>query len=112
MKIIITENKLNQMVINWLDKKYGNLEPYEYRNYIYYMKNNQIIFDYNKKIGLVFIDYDNIWSFFESIFGRNYVQIHNLLKEWLYEHYNLKIVTIKPKPPTKQTTKRWESITN
>jgi hypothetical protein len=110
MKYIITESRLEQLVLNWLNSEYGNLERHEYPNYIYYTKNGQIIFDYYKKNGLVFINYDRIWSYFESYFSMNYVQIHNLLKEWVKKHYNLNLTTIKPKPPTKQTSNRWESI--
>ena len=33
MKILITENKRNQIVIKWLNSKYGDLTPYETEKY-------------------------------------------------------------------------------
>jgi hypothetical protein len=96
MKIIITENKLNQIGIKWLNKHFGDLKPYETEkepDYIFYMKDGQIIFDYNKKNGDVYLDYDEIWSFFETVFGMTYQQIEDITKAWVEEHYKLRVTT-------------------
>jgi len=96
MKIIITENKLNDIVFKWLNKGYGDLKPYEtnqYPDYIFFIKDKEIIFDYNKKNGLSYISYDNIWSFLENMFGMEYEQIQEVTKLWLEEHYNLRVIT-------------------
>jgi hypothetical protein len=96
MKIIITENKLEQVAINWLNKNYGDLEEWEndkYPDFIFYKKGDKIIFDYNKKNGEVYMNYNLIWSFFESYFGMNNQQIQALTKDWVEERYNLRVTT-------------------
>ena len=113
MKIIITESRLGQIAINWLNKNYGDLEPYEtgkYPEYIFYKKGNEIIFDYNKKNGRAYINYREIWSFFENYFSMNYTQIQGLTKEWVEEHFKLGATTT---PDSLRITKPWwRNITN
>jgi len=95
MKIIITESKLERAVINWLSDNFGDLEPYETEdrpNFILYKKGKQVIFEYNKKSGDVFINYDEIWSFLSSFFSMNYKQIQNIMERWIEEHYNLEVM--------------------
>jgi len=96
MKLIITESKLEQVAINWLNKNYGDLEKIEtdkYPNFIFYRKGDKIIFYYNLKSGYVYVNYDEIWSFFESYFGMEYEQIQDLTKAWVEEHYKLGVTT-------------------
>jgi hypothetical protein len=96
MKLIITENKLNNVVIKWLNKNYGDLKPYERDRdpeYIFFMKNGRVMFDYNKENGFVYISYDDIWSFLERIFSMEYKQIQEVTKLWVEEHYNLRVTT-------------------
>ena len=96
MKIIITESKLEKFLIKWLNDNYGDLEPYEteeYSDYIFYRKDKEIIFGYNKKNGYVYVNYDEIWSFLEGMFGMEYEQIQDITKEWVEERYNLRVTT-------------------
>ena len=96
MKLIITDSKLEKAAIKWLNDNYGDLEPYEtekYSDYIFYRKGNEIIFDYNKKNGNVYVNYEEIWSFFESFFGMEYEQIQEITKIWVEERYNLRVTT-------------------
>ena len=99
MKIIITENKLERVAINWLNKNYGDLEPYEteeHPGYIFYKKGNDVIFDYSIRSGRVFVNYDEIWSFLESFFGMDDYQLTVLLKNWVEEYYNLSVIGAEP----------------
>ena len=96
MKIIITESKLDRLAIKWLNDNYGDLEPFEtekYPNQVFYRKGKEIIFSYNKKNGYVYVNYEEIWSFFESFFGMEYEQIRDLTKVWVEESYNLRVTT-------------------
>ena len=96
MKVIITENRLEQVAINWLNKNYGDLEQFEtdkHPDYLFYGKGDKIIFDYNKENGKSFVHYDTIWLFLEDIFSFNYKQIQQVTKEWLREHYKLGVKT-------------------
>ena len=113
MKYIITESKLNRAVFKWLSNQYGDLEPFEiekHPDYIYFMKDGEVVFDYNKKNGYVFISYENIWSFLSSFFGLNYEEIEDLTKEWVEEHYKLEVKTTKKALSFLLT--RWRNITN
>jgi hypothetical protein len=100
MKVIITENKLEKVAIKWLNDNYGDLEPSEtekYPDYIFYGRGDEVIFNYNKKNGVVYINYDEIWVFFESFFDMNYQQIQDSTKLWVEEHYNLRVSTTRNK---------------
>ena len=57
-----------------------------------YEKGNNMMI-YNRKNGIVYIDYDDIWSFLEEGFGLKYDEIQELTKDWLGETYNLKGIT-------------------
>ena len=106
MKFIISESKLEKTAINWLNNHYGDLTPLEtekYPNTILFIKDDKVIFDYNKKNGKVYIDYDEIWSFFESFFDMNYEQIENITKVWVEEHYKLRVTTTSPCPFLRQS---------
>jgi hypothetical protein len=88
--------KIKKLCVKWLNKNYSNLEPFEtekYPDYIFYRKGNEVIFDYNKKNGYVYVSYIEIWSFFESFFGMNYQQIRDITKDWVEEHYKLRVTT-------------------
>ena len=92
MKIIITEGKLNKVILNWLDKEFGNLTEVVRDHRTHYVDQNGLTLFYyypNDKIKYIFIDYTRIWIFFESIFGLDHFQIQDILKIWLEETYNL-----------------------
>jgi hypothetical protein len=87
---------LYKTIIKLLNKKFGDLKPYEtdqHPDNIFFMKDKQVIFDYDKKNGLVYISYDDIWSFLERIFSMEYEQIQEVTKLWVEEHYNLRVTT-------------------
>ena len=88
--------KLKHIIFQYLNSEYPELEqfePEEYPNHIFFMEDGQVVFDYNKKNGYVYISYDKIWSFMESFFGLNYKEIQTLTKEWVEEHYKLRVTT-------------------
>jgi preprotein translocase subunit SecA len=113
MKYIITDSKLNKIVIKWLNLEFGDLTPYEteeYPDYIFYMKNKEVVFEYNKKNGLVYISYQKVWSFLENIFGMEYKQIQEVTKLWVEEHYKLGVTTTGFSFSV--VLKRWRNVTN
>ena len=96
---VINESRINQIAMKWLNDNYGDLIPFEakkYRNSIFYRKGDDIIFEYDKRDGIVYISYDDIWSFLESMFGMEWEQIQDLAKEWVEERYNLNVTSTKP----------------
>ena len=97
MKIIITESKLNNVAVRWLNHEYGDLEPYEtdnYPNYIFFMKDGKIIFDYDKKNGKVFVDNNEIWRVLDSYLKIESKQIQVLVKLWVEEYYGLNVTSV------------------
>jgi hypothetical protein len=87
---------MDRAVLKYLNTIYGDLTPFETDkdpNFIFFMKDGEVIFDYNKKNGKVYISYDRIWSFLESFFGLEYEEIQDLTKEWVEEHYKLSVTT-------------------
>ena len=113
MKYIITESQMDRAVLKYLNTIYGDLVPFETDkdpNFIFFMKNDEVIFDYNKKNGNVYISYDHIWSFLESFFGLKYTEIQDLTKEWVEEHYKLSVRTTNIR--RKINIRRWRNITN
>jgi hypothetical protein len=93
MKIIITEGRLNSVVLNWLDNEFGNLTKLVKNNSIQYVNQDGLplfyyfLDDSNK---IVYINHKRIWSLLWSIFGMKQEQIREILKIWLEETYNLK----------------------
>jgi hypothetical protein len=106
MKYIITENRLERLAINWLNDNFGDMKPYETERYanstiflkdlIFFMKDDKVIFTYNKKDGRVTISYNEIWTFFESYFSMKYEQIQDLTKLWVMSRYNLEVLEVYP----------------
>ena len=57
-----------------------------------YKKHNNLMI-YDRKIETVYIDYDEIWSFFKSGFGFETQETQGITERWLGEVYNLRGVT-------------------
>jgi hypothetical protein len=93
----MTDN-LKHKIIKYLNKEYPGMITYEtdkWGDFIFFMKDGEVIFHYNKKNGWANISYKHIWSFLESFFGLKYEEIQELTKEWVEEHYKLDVTTTK-----------------
>lgn len=93
MKYIITENKLEQVIIQFLNKKYGELEEYRREsmpNSIYFLKDGKVYIEYDILERVPIIGYDEIWEVLENIFSLKYEQIQSILDKWLEYGFNLK----------------------
>ena len=90
------DNKLKHKIINYLNKEYSGLFRYEIEklpNYIFFMKDGKVIYQYDKKNGEVYISYDKIWSFLKSFFGLEYTEIQDLTKEWVEKQFKSGVTT-------------------
>ena len=88
--------KKQELVLKWLNKGFGDLTPAIVGDKIFYVDRDQrplFLYYQDSKNGNVYINYDRIWVFFESIFGLNTLQTKEILKVWLDETYNLRGVT-------------------
>jgi len=95
MKYIITENKLNNVALSWMNKNFSPdqleiVKSEKYPDSIFFMKNGSVFMEQDKKIKYFYFDYDDIWSFFKSFFGMEHEQIQEVLSYWLEETLKLK----------------------
>ena len=94
MKFIITQNKLNNVALSWMNKNFSpnQLEivtSEKYPNSVFFKKDGVVVMEQNKKNKDFYFDYDKIWGFFESFFGMEYEQIREVLRYWLEETFKL-----------------------
>jgi hypothetical protein len=90
------KNKLDKVVITWLNDKFGDLTEVVRGNKTFYINEDRLALFYyyqDEKNRFVYINYDEIWSFLKSIFGLESLQIKGIITHWLEETYNLKGVT-------------------
>ena len=103
MKYIITENKLNNVALSWMNQNFGLdqleiVESEKYPNSVFFRKNGKVVMMEDKKSKFFWFDYDKIWSFFESFFGMEYQQIEDVLNYWLEDTLKLEGYTPKLSP--------------
>ena len=97
MKYIITENKMEQVVIKYLNKLYGNLEEYritKYPDIVFFIKGNKVFMELGLKNGYLLVDYDTIWEDLEDTFSLENYEIKSIIKKWAESTYNISGVTI------------------
>ena len=108
MKIIITESSRDRLVLKWLNKGFGDLTLVVKDDKTFYVdKDRKPLFFYyqDEKNEIVYINYDKIWVFFDSIFGMEYRQTMEIITIWLDETYNLRKLT-----PHHQTAKYFKEL--
>lgn len=94
MNIIIDRPQLVRVALLYLNMNFGNLIPMIFNDLILYANSDdEVIMKYNKKNGMVFIDYIRIWSKIESLFSLNSNDVKSIMKVWLEETYDLRRVT-------------------
>ena len=77
-------------LFNDLDVVQSEEEP-DWTLFRYKPKHNLMI--HKKKNDSVYIKYDEIWEVLEDVFNLKYSKIKELIKEWLFEVYNLRGIT-------------------
>jgi hypothetical protein len=94
MNIIIDRPQLVRVVLLYLNMNFGNLIPKtssKYPDSIFYVdSNNEILMEYDKKNGYVFIHHNHIWSKIESLFSLEYDDTQSIIQHWLERDYNLR----------------------
>ena len=83
MKVIITENKLNSIITNWLNKNYSDLERFnrtEFRE-IYLSKNGLFKIMYNLRGKQLYI-VSELWDFISDVFSLDYEETGKILLNW------------------------------
>lgn len=94
MKYIISENKINKIVSSWMNQNFSEdqLKLATYRqnpNIVLFKKNGKVVMEMDMEDKHFGFDYDEIWSFFESVFGMEYEQIQEVLSQWLADDFKV-----------------------
>ncbi len=95
MKFIIAENKILKVAFKFMNSEFSpdQLEivmSEKYPNSIFFRKNGKVVMEQDKNFKDFYFDYDEIWSFFESLFSMKYQQIQDVMRYWLEETLKLK----------------------
>jgi hypothetical protein len=86
MKINITKTQRAKLVKDWLNDMFSGAEiKNTYSGNSYYVKNGGTIAFQNKENKVFWFDYDEIWSFLESMFSLEYEELQAITKDWLEE---------------------------
>ena len=97
MKYIITESKLEQVAIKYLNKMYGNLEEYrtdEYPDKVFYMKGNKVYMELYVSLeeygyNFLYVEYETIWGDLQHSFSLKTDEIRQIITKWMEETYHL-----------------------
>jgi hypothetical protein len=96
MKYIITESKLEQVVIKYLNKFYGDFEEYrtdEVPDSVFFVKGKKIYMEQKLESGRLYVDYYTIWTDLKTIFSLETPEIQSIITKWVEETYKLRGVT-------------------
>jgi len=90
---VTMNNKLEQFVIKYLNKFYGDLKEYttdKRPNRVFYVKNNRAYMEKMLRNNVLWVDYDTIWEDLENIFGLDRYESQRIITNWVKETYNLR----------------------
>ena len=91
MKYIITESKLDKVVIKYLNNEYGDLEKYitnKYPDNIFFIKDEKVYMEREKNV--LWVDYYTIWTDLQNIFSLKDSEIEHIITHWVKETYKLR----------------------
>jgi len=111
LKYVITESKLEQVAIKYLNKMYGDLEEYrtdKHPDRIFFIKGKKVYMEQGLKNGYLLVDYDTIWKDLENMFSLEYDEIQSFIRKWVEEDYELSGVI--PQRFPHAVLPRWNSI--
>ena len=111
MKYIITESKLDRVVIKYLNKEYGDLEEYttdKRPDNVFFVKDKKVYMEQDLKNGYLYVDYYTIWTDLKNIFGLERHEIQRIIKKWVEETYKLRGVTKGVVLPARE--RRWMNL--
>ena len=94
MKYLITESKVREIALKWMNDNFSPdqleiVKSPKYPDSIFYRKNGQVVMEQDLKKKNFYFHYDEIWSFFESFFNIELIEFQSLMKMWLEETLNL-----------------------
>jgi hypothetical protein len=113
MKYIITESKLEKVIIKYLNKFYGDLEEYrtdEYPDSVFFIKGKKVYMELNLKNNRLYISSSAIWDEIQNFFGLKPYPVSLILKKWVKDTYGLGyIIPLHWEP---YLEKKWSDVLN
>ncbi len=109
MKYIITESKMEQVIIKYLNKEYGDLNVYRVdgnSDSVFFVKDDKVYMEREKNV--LWVDYFTIWTDLETIFSLKDSEIEHIITKWVKETYKLR--GIRPHPIRVDEDWWWEKI--
>jgi len=89
-------NKLEHIVIKYLNKLYDDLEEYrtdKHPDSVFFFKGKKVYMEQNFKKKYLWVDYNTIWSDLGDTFSLEFDDIQSIIKKWVEETYKLRGVT-------------------
>ena len=89
-------NKLEHIVIKYLNKLYGDLEKCrknDYPNSVFFATGKKVYMEQDLKSNYLWVDYETIWLDLIDTFSLEYYEIQSIIKKWVEATYNLRDVT-------------------
>ena len=89
-------NKMEQVIIHFLNKGYGDLIEYktdEYPDNVYHIRGKKVYMRQDIKNGELWVDYYTIWQDLENWFSLKYKDIQSIITKWVEEIYNIRGLT-------------------
>jgi hypothetical protein len=93
MKLIISENRIYDLSIKWLDKNFNNLDEITGdvdSNYRYFRKDGRVVMEYKIQHKRLIVS-EEITDIMENVFGLNWVVAGSLIKSWFQNTYKYKV---------------------
>ena len=95
------DNKLEHIVIKYLNEMYGDLKEsknvFQSSYIISFVRGLIVYMDYNVEDNVVFV-YDAIWAELEILFNLEYDEIQRITTRWMGETFNVKDVITRKLP--------------
>jgi hypothetical protein len=89
MKYIITENRLNNIVLKWLDDLNLKILDSPSVSRMFFIKDQEVLISYDKRNGYTRVVGTIIGEFIHSLFNLEREQIEEIIKIWLETRYDL-----------------------
>ena len=106
-------NKLEQLVIKYLNKFYGDLEEYrptKFPGSVFYIKHGKVYMEWDYLIEQLYVGYHPIWEDLDKIFGLSFEETAYITTKWVEERYG--IYGARPQGAASWITNRWEELIN
>lgn len=92
MKFLITESKIEKLIIDWLDKNYGNLKAStDSQDILYKNDDGESILYYSKFFNMVTIINPSLIKMLWSIFNLEESSLRPIFIPWFKKHYGISI---------------------